>query len=97
MWAVSAPESSGGEDVADGAAGAGLTFGNEAVALLIFVAIAASTVAIPVIGYPIVGERADEAFSNAKDWLIQNNSVVMAVLLLVFGVSLIGDAIAILF
>jgi uncharacterized membrane protein len=59
--------------------------------------IAASTVAIPVIGYLIVGERADASFAKAKDWLIQNNSVVMAVLLLVFGISLIGDAIEILF
>ncbi len=78
-------------------AGAGMAFSEEMIALLIFIAIAASTVAIPVIGYLIVGERADDAFSNAKDWLIQNNSVVMAVLLLVFGVSLLGDAIAILF
>ena len=77
-------------------AGAGLVFGEEMLALVVFVLIAASTVAIPVIGYLIVGERADAAFSSAKDWLIQNNSVVMAVLLLVFGVSLIGDAIAIL-
>ncbi len=78
-------------------AGAGLTFGSEVGALLVFVLIAASAVAIPVIGYLIIGERADEAFSSAKDWLIQNNSIVMAVLLLVFGVSLVGDAIAILF
>lgn len=74
-----------------------LDTGQQVIALLVFVAIAATTVAIPVIGYLIVGERADPAFARAKDWLIQNNSVVMAVLLLVFGVSLIGDAINILF
>ena len=75
---------------------AGLSTGQEVGALLVFVLIAASSVVVPVIGYLIVGERADETFANAKDWLIQNNSVVMAVLLLVFGVSLLGDAIQIL-
>ncbi|MEA1901999.1 MAG: GAP family protein [Actinomycetota bacterium] len=77
-------------------AAAGLSIGEETATLLIFTLIAASTIAVPVIGYLIVGERADEAFANAKDWLIQNNSVVMSVLLLVFGVSLVGDAIQIL-
>jgi len=76
---------------------AGLSTGEEFGALAIFVAIAALTVVIPVVGYLIVGERADATFAKAKDWLIQNNSVVMAVLLLVFGISLIGDAIQILF
>ena len=75
----------------------GLSTGQEFGALAVFTVIAASTVAIPVIGYRIVGERADASFAKAKDWLIQNNSVVMAVLLLVFGISLIGDAIEILF
>ena len=75
---------------------AGLSAGEQIAALLVFTMIAASTVAVPVIGYLIAGERADETFANAKDWLIQNNSVVMAVLLLVFGVSLIGDSVQIL-
>jgi len=75
----------------------GLSSSEQVIVLLILVAIAASTVVVPVVGYLIVGERADALFASAKDWLIQNNSVVMAVLLLVFGVSLIGDAIAILF
>jgi len=73
-----------------------LSNSEQAIVLLIFIAIAASTVVVPVVGYLIVGERADASFASAKDWLIQSNSVVMAVLLLVFGVSLIGDAIAIL-
>lgn len=77
-------------------AATGLSGGEKAAAFLVFALIAASSVAVPVIGYLIVGERADETFANAKDWLIQNNSVVMAVLLLVFGVSLLGDALQIL-
>lgn len=75
----------------------GLSTGQEVGALVVFTLIAASTVAIPVIAYLIAGDRADATLASAKDWLIQNNSVVMAVLLLIFGVSLIGDAVEILF
>ena len=75
---------------------AGLSTSEQTITLLVFTLTAASTVAVPVIGYLIVGVRADEVFANAKDWLIQNNSIVMSVLLLVFGVSLIGDAMQIL-
>ncbi|MEA3503440.1 MAG: GAP family protein [Actinomycetota bacterium] len=78
-------------------AAGGLSIGQEVAALIVFVLIAASTVAAPVIGYLIAGDRADATFASAKDWLIQNNSIVMAVLLLVFGMSLVGDAIEILF
>ncbi|MEN8039971.1 MAG: GAP family protein [Actinomycetota bacterium] len=75
---------------------AGLATGETVTALLIFTLIAASTVIIPVVGYLIVGEGADTLLTSAKDWLIQNNSVVMSVLLLVIGVSLVGDAVEIL-
>jgi len=78
-------------------AAGGLSSGQEIAALLVFTLIAASTVAVPVIGYLIAGDRADTTLANAKDWLIQNNTAVMAILLLIFGVSLIGDAIEILF
>jgi threonine/homoserine/homoserine lactone efflux protein len=77
-------------------AAADLSGGEQTAVLLVFTLIAASTVMVPVVGYLIIGERADASFEKAKDWLIQNNSVVMAVLLLVFGVSLIGDAVQIL-
>ncbi|MFV9672638.1 MAG: GAP family protein [Acidimicrobiia bacterium] len=76
---------------------AGLSTGEGFGALIVFTLIAASTVAVPVIGYLIAGDRADATLASAKDWLIQNNSVVMAVLLLIFGISLIGDAVEILF
>ncbi len=74
-----------------------LSTGQQIGALLIFAAIAASTVAVPVIGYLIAGNRAEQTLAEAKDWLIQNNATVMGVLVLVLGVSLVGDAIRILF
>ncbi|MEN8115107.1 MAG: GAP family protein, partial [Actinomycetota bacterium] len=71
-------------------ASAGLAIGQSAAAMFIFTLIAASTVIIPVVMFLVAGDRMGDALAVAKDWLIQNNSVVMAVLLLVIGVSLIG-------
>lgn len=65
-------------------------------AVVVFTLIAAITVTIPVIGYLIAGRRLDRTLEHAKAWLIGNNTAVMAVLFVVFGVSLLGDAIQIL-
>lgn len=73
-----------------------LTTGEAAAVLLVFTAIAAATVVVPVVAYLVAGSRLDPSLDAAKDWLIGNNAAVMAVLFLVFGVSLIGDGIEIL-
>jgi threonine/homoserine/homoserine lactone efflux protein len=67
------------------------------VALVVFVVVASLTILVPVFLYLILGEKAEQVMTNTKDWLIQNNQTVMAVLLLVLSISLIGDAIEILF
>ena len=64
--------------------------------VLVFTLVAAATVIIPVVAYLIAGDRLDGPLDTAKTWLLENNSTVMAVLLLVFGAVLIGDAIEIL-
>lgn len=61
-----------------------------------FVILASLTVAAPVLSYLIVGHRADPVLDRAKNWLVAKNSTIMAVLLLVIGVKLIGDGIAVL-
>lgn len=61
-----------------------------------FTVVASLTIAIPVIGYLIAGDRIQPALDNTKDWMIQNNPAVMSVLLLIFGVILVGDAISII-
>ncbi len=85
------------------AAAAGATIGSLALSdsqtvamVAIFTAIAAITVMVPVIAYLVAGHRLDDLLDATKDWLIRNNSVVMAVLLLVIGVTLVGDAIEVL-
>ena len=75
---------------------AGLSSGQEFATLAVFVVIASLTVALPVVFYLVLGERADATLTGWKDWLQANNATVMVVLLAVFGAKLIGDGIAIL-
>ncbi len=72
-------------------AAAGLSGAEQIVVLAVFVILASLTVAAPVLVYLFAGHRADATLDRAKDWLIANNSTIMAVLLLVIGVKLIGD------
>ena len=51
---------------------------------------------MPVVAYLVAGPRLDPTLNRTKAWLIDNNTAVMAVLRLVFGVNLLGDSIQIL-
>jgi threonine/homoserine/homoserine lactone efflux protein len=73
-----------------------LSTGETVGAVVVFTVIAAISVLVPVIAYLIAGPRLDPTLDTAKGWLIGNNAAVMAVLFLVFGFSLFGDAIQIL-
>ena len=75
---------------------ADLNTGETVLAVGAFTIVASVTIAIPVIGYLIAGDRIQPALDNTKDWMIQNNPAVMSVLLLIFGVILVGDAISII-
>lgn len=75
-------------------AGAGLTFGQDVLAVAIFTLIAASTVLAPVVVYLSARERMGPVLTGLREWLEQNNTTVMAVLLLVIGVVLIGKGIS---
>ncbi|MGO4200389.1 GAP family protein [Rhodococcus sp. TAF43] len=71
----------------------GAPVGTIVVAGVVFTVLAACTVAVPVIGYFTMRERATSWLNNLKTWLTANNAAVMAVLLLVIGVMLIGTGI----
>jgi len=73
---------------------AGLTTGEAAIAILVFVLIAASSVAIPVIAYLVASKRMAAPLESLRTWLVHNNAAVMSVLLLVIGVVVIGKGIA---
>jgi hypothetical protein len=71
-------------------AGSGLSGGDQVVAGAVFVVIAASSVLVPVVGYAVAAERLRAPLDELRGWLVQNNIAVMAVLLLVIGVTLLG-------
>lgn len=72
---------------------AGLTMGEIVVVIAIFTLLAASTVLVPVIGYLIAADRLRGTLDALRGWLTAQNSIIMAVLLLVIGVSMIGKGI----
>ena len=67
--------------------------GQEVATVVVFTVIAASTVAIPVIGYLSARSRMTEPLNSLRRWLIHNDATIMAVLLLVIGAALLGKGI----
>jgi hypothetical protein len=66
----------------------------QAVVYAIFAIIGTIGVAIPVVVYVALGDRAAAVLDGLRQWMARNNAVIMAVLLLVIGAKLIGDAIS---
>ena len=71
----------------------GIPGGEEAVAYSVFALIGTVGVAAPVVIYFALGERSGPILERLKRWMAQHNAVIMAVLCLVIGAKLIGDAI----
>jgi threonine/homoserine/homoserine lactone efflux protein len=74
--------------------GANLSLGDTTVVIVVFVLLAACTVLVPVVGYLIASARMAGPLDSLRGWLVGNNATIMAVLLLVIGVSVIGKGIA---
>lgn len=74
----------------------GLTTGQQAGSLAVFVLIATLGPALPVAIYFGAGARAPEILDGLKAWLAAHNAAIVAVLLLVIGAKLIGDGISVL-
>ena len=67
---------------------------DDAGVIALYTAVAASTVVLAV-GYRVLrGDRAAATLERMRGWLIANNATVMSLLFLVFGVKLVGDALA---
>jgi len=71
----------------------GIAGGQQAIAYAVFAVIATIGVAVPVVIYFAMGERSAELLGRLKGWMHRNNVVILAVVLLVIGVTLIGDGI----
>lgn len=66
----------------------------QAIAFAVFAAVATLGVAAPVVMYLVLGDRSRRILAGLRDWMGQHNAVIMAVLCLIIGVKLIGDAIS---
>lgn len=73
--------------------GAELAVGSTVVVIAIYVILAASTVLVPVLGYLIAADAFRAPLDSLRGWLAAQNTVIMAVLLVVLGTSAIGKGI----
>jgi threonine/homoserine/homoserine lactone efflux protein len=72
----------------------GASAGAQAVALIALIAVATIGVGTPVAIYFALGERSKHILDDLKERMSRNNAAIMAVLCLVIGAKLIGDAIS---
>lgn len=63
----------------------GLGLAGDWVAAAFFVAIAASSVAIPILAYAAAGSRLDDTLARLKDWMDRNNGALLAAVFVVIG------------
>lgn len=59
-----------------------------------FVLVATIGVAAPVVIYFALGDRSARLLAALNTWLVRNNAVIVAVLMLIIGVKLIDNAIS---
>jgi Sap, sulfolipid-1-addressing protein len=71
----------------------GIAAGQQAIAYTVFAVIATIGVAVPVVIYFAMGTRSAALLDRLKSWMRRNNAVILAVVLVVVGVTLIGDGI----
>jgi hypothetical protein len=50
-----------------------------------YVAVAASTVALPILAYAVSGDRLDAALTRLKDWMEAQHAALVAAILVVLG------------
>jgi Sap, sulfolipid-1-addressing protein len=73
--------------------GSGLGMAANWITATIFVVVAASTVAIPVLAYAGAGDRLNEPMARLKDWMERNNAMLLAAILLVIGLMVLHNGV----
>ena len=63
------------------------------VAAAVFVIVAASTVAVPILGYLSAGDRLDDALERLKVWMEENHAALLAVILVLIGLMVLYNGI----
>jgi threonine/homoserine/homoserine lactone efflux protein len=75
-------------------AGLGLSAGDAAISLAVFVILGSLGLGVPIAIFFFMGGRAVAVLEEMRSWMGANNGAIMAVLFLVIGAKLIGDGIA---
>lgn len=70
---------------------AGLGIAEALVSGAIYLAVAASTVAIPVLAYAVAGHRLDDPMTRLKEWMEKNNAAMLAAILLLIGAMVLHN------
>ena len=78
-----------------GTSGLGLV--GDWLAAAFFVAVAASSVAIPILAYAAAGARLDPTLARVKNWMDKNNAALLAALLVVIGAMVLYHGIRALY
>ena len=68
---------------------AGLGSAHIWIAVIWYVAVAASTVAIPILAYAVSGDRLDGALQRLKEWMEEQHATLVAAILIVIGLLLL--------
>lgn len=71
-----------------------LDVGESAILILVYTAIAASTVVVPIIATMIAPAKMTPRLTETQDWLVRNGSVVGSIVLAVIATVVIGSGIA---
>ncbi len=72
----------------------GVSTGQQAIALAVFILVGTLGPGIPVALYFALGDRARRLLEGLKTWMAASNAAILAVLCLVIGAKLIGDGIS---
>ena len=70
-----------------------LSVAGELICAVFFVAVSASTVAIPVLAYAAAGHRLDDTLARLKDWMEKNNAALLAAILVLIGLMVLYNGI----
>ena len=70
-----------------------LSAAGELICAAFFVAVSASTVAIPVLAYAGAGHRLDDTLARLKDWMEKNNAALLAAILVLIGLMVLYNGI----
>lgn len=73
-----------------GALGLGGT--QQAISAILYVVLASASIIVPTVAFLLAGHKLDKALDSMRDWLIENNAVIMSVLLLMIGLNMLGKA-----